>query len=295
MDNIIIIGNLSYNMNLFVNSYPLENNITNIVKKYKSIGNNLNIPIILSKYNLNVYYFSNVGNDYEGREIIKYLKQNNINIPYINIINNTKTNQRYIIRNIKNDTKTILSERINNKYTLVKFILIKPNVIYNDIYDINLLKQIKNKYKDIKIVTTLNEISTSAINVCSMSDYIIIPLKYAQILTNVKLDTLNKRSIIDLYLKTKRLFFGKIIIYIEGFGCIYEKNNIVNIIPKLGDKNKLSKNSFDIFIATFIYGVSKYYSIDKIIKLATISKFLSDNNRQTLNISEVLDIYEKNN
>lgn len=295
MNNIITIGNLSYNMNFFVNSYPLENSITNIVKKYKSIGNNLNIPIILSKYNLNIYYFSNIGNDYEGKEIIKYLKQNNINISYINMINNTTTNKRYIIRNIKNNTKTILTERVNTKYTLVKDILFKPNIIYNDIYDISLLKQIKNKYKDVKIVTYLNEISTNAINVCSISDYIIIPLKYAQYLTNVKLDILNKRTIIDLYLKTKKFFSGKIVIYIEGFGSIYEKDNIVNIIPKLGDKNKISQNSFDVYIATIIYGISQYYSIDKIIKLATISKFLSDNNRQTLNIKEVIEIYEKNN
>ena len=128
-----------------------------------------------------------------------------------------------------------------------------------------------------------------------ISDYIIIPIKYAQILTNVKLDILNKRTIIELYIKTKRLFSGKIIIYIENFGSVYEKDNIVSIIPKLGDKNKISNNSFDIFIATIIYGVSNYFSIDKIIKLATISKFLSDNNKQNLNIKEVLSIYEKNN
>ncbi|MBQ9024691.1 MAG: hypothetical protein IJ105_05730 [Bacilli bacterium] len=295
MNNIICIGNLSYNKNLFVNSYPIENHTTTIVKKYKSIGNNLNIPIILSKYNLNVYYFSNVGNDYEGKEIINYLKTNNINTYFINILKNTKTNKKYIIRNIKNNTKTILSERINNKYNLSKSILFKPNIIYNDTYNIDLVKQIKNKYKDINIITNLNEISTNALNVCSISDYIIIPIKYAQILTNVKLDTLSKRSIIDLYLKTKRLFSGKIIIYIENLGCIYEKDNIVNIIPKLGDKNKMSNNSYDIFISTIIYGISRYFSLEKNLKIATISKFLSDNNKQNLNINEVIDIYEKNN
>ena len=295
MNNIISIGNLSYNMNFFVNNYPIENQSTNIVKKYKSMGSNFNISIILSKYNLNVFYFSNIGSDYEGKEIIKYLNLNKINTNYINILNNTKTNRKYIIRNVKNNTKTILSQRINNNYKLIKNILFKPDVIYNDNYDIDLIKNIKNKYKDVKIVTNLKEISTTALNTCVISDYIIIPLKLAQILTNVKLDILNKRTIIDLYLKTKRLFSGKIIIYIEGFGSIYEKDNIVSIIPKIGDKNKISENSYDIFIATIIYGVSNYFSIDKIIKLATISKFLSDNNKQNLNINEVLSIYEKNN
>ena len=295
MENIISIGNLSYNMNLFVNSYPIENQFTNIVKKYKSIGSNLNISIILSKYGLNVYYFSNIGDDYEGKEIINFLHSNIINTDYINIINNTKTNKKYIIRSINNNTRTILSERINNKYNLLKEINFKPNVIYNDNYDVNLIKQIKNRFRDSLIVTTLNEISENSINTCTISDYIIIPLKYAQILTNVIFDIRNKRTIIDLYLKTKRLFSGKIIIYVENLGCIYEKDNIIKIIPKIGDKNKVNDNSYNIFISTFIYGVSKYYSIDKIIKLSTISKFLSDNNKQNLNIKEVLSIYEKNN
>ena len=62
----------------------------------------------------------------------------------------------------------------------------------------------------------------------------------------------------------------------------------------MGDKNKISKNSYDMFISTFIYCINKDYSLDKVVKISTISKFLSDNNKQTFNIKEVLDIYEKN-
>ena len=295
MDNVISIGNLSYNMNLFVNSYPFEGSTINIVKKYKSIGNNLNISIILSKYGFNVYYFSNIGDDFEGKEIINYLHSNKINTDYVNILNNTKTNKRYIIRNIKNNSKTILTQRVNNKYILNKNINFKPNIIYNDIYDIDLIRNIKNKYRDTILVTSLTEISNNSLNSCVMSDYIIIPLKYAQILTNVKFDIKNKRIIVDLYLKTKRLFSGKIIIYDENIGCIYERDNIVSIIPKMGDKRKNNKDSYNIFISTLIYGISKFYTIDKSLKIATISKFLSDNNKQNLNIKEVLRIYEKNN
>jgi len=293
MNNIISIGNLSYNTNLFVNSYPIENNISNIVKKYKSIGGNLNISLILSKYGLNVYYFSNIGDDYEGKQIINFLHSNMINTDYVNMLNNTKTNKKYIIRNNKNNSKTILSERNNYKYELNREISFKPNIIYNDCTNIEILKQIKNKYKDSIIITSLSEISMEALNTCIFSDYIIVPLKYAQILTNVKFDINNKKTIIDLYLKTKKLFSGKIIIYVEEFGVIYEKNNIVSVIPKIGTKT--CDNGFDIFVSTFIYGICNYFELEKSLKIATISKFLSDNNRQTLNIKEVLDIYEKNN
>lgn len=295
VNNIISIGNLSYNLNLFVNSFPIENQTTNIIKKYKSIGSNLNISIILKKYGLNVYYFSTIGDDIEGKEIINYLHTNTINTDYINTLSNTKTNKRYIIRNNKNNTKTILTQRVNNKYELTRPLNFKPNIIYDDTYDIELIKSIKNKYRDVRIITSLNEISTQALNTCVISNYIIIPIKYAQILTNVKFDIRNKRTIIDLYLKTKKLFSGKIVIYIEDIGCIYENNNVVSIIPKLGDKNKISQNSYEIFVATFIYGINSNYSIDKVIKIATISKFLSDNNKQNLDIKKVVDIYEKNN
>ena len=114
-------------------------------------------------------------------------------------------------------------------------------------------------------------------------------------LTNTILDMNSKRSIIELYIKTNRLFSGKIIIYIEEIGCVFEKDNIVNIIPKLGNKNIVSNNSYDVFLSSFIYGISKYYELDKTLKISILSKFLSDNNKQNLNIKEVVELYEKNN
>lgn len=281
-------------MNLYVNSYPIEDQISNIVKKNKTIGSNLNVPIILSKYELNVYLFSNIGDDLEGKEIINYLHSNKINTDYINTINNTFTNKRYIIRNIKNDTKTILSEKVRIKYLLDRDLNFVPNIIYTDTYEVDLIKQLKNKYKNVKLITNLNEISTEALNTCVISDYIIISLKYAEILTNVKINLKDKNSIINLYLKTKKLFSGKILIYIEQLGCLFENNNIIGIISKMGDKNLVSKNSFDIFISTFIYSIINNFDISKAIKISTIAKFLSDNNKQNLNINEVVEIYEKN-
>ena len=59
MKNDILIGNLSYNINLFLNTYPLENSTISIVKKTKTLGNTLNTSVILSKYGINTYYFSN--------------------------------------------------------------------------------------------------------------------------------------------------------------------------------------------------------------------------------------------
>ena len=197
MENVLMIGNLSYNINLFLDSYPVENQIYNIVKKTKSVGNILNISIVLSKYDLNVYYFSFVGDDLEGKEIINYLHSNKINTDYVNIINNSKTNKRYIIRNNKNDSKTILAERITNKYELSREINFVPNVIYSEQYDLNLLKSLKLKYSNSKLVITLNELTNNALNTCQISDYIIIPLKYAEILSNVRLDIRNKKTIID--------------------------------------------------------------------------------------------------
>ena len=293
MDNVLMIGNLNYNINLFVDSYPVENQTFNIVKKTKSIDNN--ISIVLSKYDLNVYYFSNIGDDIEGKEIINYLHSNKINTEYINTLNNTKTNKRYIIRNNKNNSKTILTERITNKYELNRNIEFVPSVIYSEEYDFNLIKKLKEKFITSKIITCLNEFTNDALNTCSLSDYIIIPLKYAQMLSNVKLDLRDKKSITSLYIKTKKLFSGRILIYIEEVGTIYEHNNMVSIIPKLGNKMLTNSSSYDIYVSTFIYSICKGFEMDKAIKLSTISKFLSDNNKQNLNIKEVIDIYEKNN
>ena len=183
----------------------------------------------------------------------------------------------------------------NDKYELIRSINFIPNVVYSTIYNSEFILNIKSKFRSTKIITDLKEISEESIKVCKLSDYVIIPLKYAQVLTGINLNIANKNSIIELYSRTKRLFSGKIIIYIEEVGCLFQNNNLISIIPKMGDKNKVSKSSYDMFISTFIYCINKDYTLDKTVKISTISKFLSDNGKQTFNIKEVLDIYEKNN
>lgn len=294
MNNIIVIGDLNYNLNIFLNTFLKENNEYTINNITKSIGNILNVPIVLSKYDLNVYYFSCVGNDIEGKEIINFLHSNKIRSDYVNILNK-KTNNKYVIRNTKNNSKTILSLKNNDKYELIRSINFIPNVVYSTIYNSEFILDIKSKFRSTKIITDLKEISEDAIKVCKLSDYVIIPFIYAQVLTGINLNIANKNSIIELYSRTKRLFSGKIIIYIEEVGCLFQNNNLISIIPKMGDKNKVSKSSYDMFISTFIYCINKDYTLDKTVKISTISKFLSDNGKQTFNIKEVLDIYEKNN
>ncbi len=294
MKNVIAVGNLSYNINLFFNSYPIEGQSYSLVKKTKSLGNILNICIILSKYELNTWYFSSIGDDIEGREIINNLHSNLINSDYVNVINNSKTNKNYIIRNLKNNSKTVLYEKDNYKYELVRDLNFKPDIIYADSAQYELVKKLKNMNSDVKVINTIASLNEENLNIAKLSDYIIIPLKYAQILTSSKINIVNKKTIIDTYMKTKELFSGKIIIYSEEIGSIYQSNNRLNIIPKLGNKNVKSENSFDIYKATIIYGIANQFSIDKAIKLATISKFLCDNNKTTLNIKEVIRIYEQN-
>ena len=230
----------------------------------------------------------------EGKEIINFLHSNKIRSDYVNILNK-KTNNKYVIRNTKNNSKTILSLKNNDKYELIRSINFIPNVVYSTIYNSEFILNIKSKFRSTKIITDLKEISEESIKVCKLSDYVIIPLKYAQVLTGINLNIANKNSIIELYSRTKRLFSGKIIIYIEEVGCLFQNNNLISIIPKMGDKNKVSKSSYDMFISTFIYCINKDYTLDKTVKISTISKFLSDNGKQTFNIKEVLDIYEKNN
>lgn len=295
MKNIIMIGNLSYNINLFLNSFVVEEGKHPIIKKTKSLGNILNIAILLSKYNLNVWYFSSVGDDLEGKEIINNLHANAIHSDYVNIINNTKTNKNYILRNLKNNSKTIIYERDNSKYELTRNIDFKPEVIYTDSSNFKLSKLLKEKFPKSKLIITIDKLDEAVINICKIADYIIIPLKYAEILSSVKFDFANKKSIIDLYIKTNKLFSATIVIYDERVGSLYQNNNRLNIVPKLGKKDLFKENSFDVYKSTFIYSIANSFDIDKSIKLSCISKFLYDNNKSNFNIEEVIRIYEQNN
>lgn len=294
MKNAIFIGNLSYNVNLYLNSFLIEGSIHNIVKKTNSLENSFNTSIVLAKYNINTYYFSSLGNDYEGKEIINNLHTNLINTDFINILSNTKTPKNYIIRNEKNNSKTYLVQKNNLKYVLAKKIDFYPSIIYTDSFNFEFARELKINFPSAKLITTLDELSNNSINLSKISDYIIIPLKIAEIISQTKYNSTNKKSIIDLFVKTNKLFSGKIIIYDEKLGSLYQGKTMLNIVPKLGDKNIFKENSFDIYKGTFIYGIINNFDIDKIVKISTISKFLYDNNKPNYNIEEVIRIYEQN-
>lgn len=295
MKNIIIIGDLSYNINLFLNSFVIEGGKHSIEKKTKSLGDVINIALLLSKYDLDVWYFSSVGDDIEGKEIINYLHSNKIHSDYINILNNTKTNKNYILRNLKNNSKTIIYQRNNNKYELNRNIDFNVDIIYTDSSNYELSKLLKERHPNAKLVMTINKLDDEAINICKISDYVIIPMKYAELLSSVKFDIANKKTIIDLYIKTNKLFSGTIIIYDEKIGSLYQSNGRLNIIPKLGNKDVKKQNSFDIYKSVFTYSIANNFDIDKTVKLSCISKFLYDNNKLNYDMNEVIRIYEQNN
>ena len=301
MKNVIMIGNLSYNVNLFINSLTSQNGKYPIIKKTKTLGNILNIAMILSKYDLDVWYFSIIGDDIEGKEIINNLHSNRIHSDYVNILNNTKTNKNYTVRNMKNNTKTIFYERNNYKYELLREINFNVDVVYTDSSNYELCKLLKEKYPNTKLIITIDKLDEETINICKIADYIIMPLKYAEILSSTKLDIANKKSIIDLYMKTNKLFSATIIIYDERLGSLYLSNNRLNIVPKLGDKNLNKESSFDVYKSTFIFLFIKnplyVFSLllNKTVKLSCISKFLYDNNKLNFDMKEVVKIYEQNN
>lgn len=294
MKDVIFIGNLSYNVNLYLNSFLVEGSSHNIIKRTKSLGNLLNVAIVLAKYNVNTYYFSTIGDDYEGKQIINNLHSNLINTDFVNVLNNTETQKNYIIRNEKNNSKTSLIQKNNIKYELTRKIEFYPSIIYTDSFNFEFARELKINFPSSKLLTTLDELNNNSINLAKISDYIIIPLKFAEILSQVKYDKTNKKSIIDLFMKTNRLFSAKIIIYDEEIGSLYQGETMLNIVPKLGDKNILRENSFDVYKSTFIYGIINNFNIDKIVKISTISKFLYDNNKPNYNIEEVIRIYEQN-
>ena len=295
MKNVIMIGNLSYNVNLFINSLTSQNGKYPIIKKTKTLGNILNIAMILSKYDLGVWYFSIIGDDIEGKEIINNLHSNRIHSDYVNILNNTKTNKNYTIRNMKNNTKMIFYERNNYKYELLREINFNVDVVYTDSSNYELCKLLKEKYPNTKLIITIDKLDEETINICKIADYIIMPLKYAEILSSTKLDIANKKSIIDLYMKTNKLFSATIIIYDERLGSLYLSNNRLNIVPKLGDKNLNKESSFDVYKSTFICSIANEFDLDKTVKLSCISKFLYDNNKLNFDMKEVVKIYEQNN
>ena len=175
-------------------------------------GKGANQAVAIAKQNVPTFLISAVGNDEFGKMTLNKLKSYNVNLDYVNTINNINTGVAMIIIENK-DNRIILDSGANYKISTLQIDKALEHANENDVFVCQLennedaiyygLKQAKKK----KMITIFNAAPAKKIDqtIFNYVDYLIVNESECEIISSIK--PINKQEILKAYnfIKVKKL------------------------------------------------------------------------------------------
>ncbi len=272
---ILCIGMASYDITIPVDSYPKENT-KNRIKDLIECGGGpaSNAAYLLGKWGEDVSFLGIIGNDIQGYFIKKEFESANVNTKYLEINSKEKTPISHIIVNVNEGTRTTFTYRKPMKMKLVN-LNFKPDIILMDGQEYEMSKKLIEKYPDAIKVIDAGRCEEEIIELCSLSDYIVCSKTFAEKVSGVEIDFAKTNTLLDTYMKLKKIFEKNIVITLEDKGCLFEKDGKVKILSSLKVLAQDSTGAGDIFHGAFVYGLANNYSFEDCLKIANVAGAIS--------------------
>lgn len=292
----LCIGHASYDFTMPMDTYPIENSkyrITNAVGC--GGGPASNAAYLLSKWGIETYFAGVVGKDDNGRKIKEEFKQIGVNTKYLEMDPNNDTTISFIIVNAKNGSRTIFTKRSKNM-ELTKKIDIKPDLILVDAQELVASKEaIKSNPNAITMIDA-GRFNDNVVELAKMVDYVVCSKNFAEDYTKMRVNIHDSKEIKEMYKKLTK-DFKNVIITLEDKGALYQKDNIIKVMPSIKVKPVDSTGAGDIFHGAFAYCLLNNFDIEKTIMISNITGAISVTRlggRYSMpSLKEVMDIYEK--
>ena len=275
---ILCLGHLTYDTTLRMTEYPTENEKYRLDKKVECGGGPAaNAGFLLGKWNEEVYMSGVVGNDYQGLRAKEEFEEIGVNTKYIEVVENLSTDSSYIIANITNGSRTILTsagDRLNHPQTLQ--IDEKFDVIELDGEEAHIAKEVLKNNPDAISVLDAGNLRDGTKELAGLVTYLICSHDYAEDITNMRMNYDDLQSIINIYEEMEKMYQNNIIITLESAGCFTKINGKYRIIPSIKmDEVVDSTGAGDIFHGAFTYFITKNLPLEEVLILSNITGALS--------------------
>ena len=272
---ILCVGQAAYDITLPIDHYPVENKKINVGQRIECGGGSASIcAYMLAKWGMDVSFASVVGNDYYGDIIKSEMQGVNVNLDYLQTMNNVGTAVSFIIANTSNGSRTILKDRKAELKMYNQEIGEDFDVILLDGYEKNTAIAAMRKNPDAIKIIDAGKANDITIELSHLVDYIVCSNDFAQDYTKMKMDYDDIESVRKVYDKMKEGFKGNLIITLEDRGSFTYIDDYM-IIPSIKVVTVDSTCAGDIYHGAFTYFMSNGYDLLETIKLSNITGALS--------------------
>lgn len=293
----ICVGHSTFDITLPMMEYPKEN-LKYRLKGHIDCGGGpaSNGAYLLAKWGIDTTIVSVVGNDYYGERIIKEFEDIGVDTRYIEKVNNHRTTSSYIVTNMSNGSRTILSSKDEPIRKLSKKIDIRADIILVDGEHPETAKEVLNSNPDAISVLDAGRLNDDTKELGKMVTYLVCSKTFAEEFTNKKIHVSKIDELTEIYKELEKYFHNTVVITLEANGSFSKIGDKYQIIPTVKVKALDSTGAGDIFHGAFIYFIGHGYSLLETIHLSSITSAISvgriGSRNSIPNLKEVLE-YEQ--
>ncbi len=271
---ISVVGSINMDMNILAERIPLKGEtIKGKNINYKPGGKGANQAVAMAKLGVDVSFYGCLGNDFNGKEILKNFKEQNVNTSNIKIIEDIPTGIAIITIGDKDNT-----------------IVVVPGA--NDFVTTEYVDSIKEDLLDSELVVLQNEIPLETteyvVNLCHKNKVKVL-LNPAPAF-KVKEDIINKVTYLTPNEHEAKLIFGnnltigdmlkkypeKLIITLGSKGVAFaDKNSIERLIPARRAKVVDTTGAGDTLNGAFAVKIIEEDNMEEALKFANVTASLS--------------------
>ena len=273
----VCVGHSTFDTTLPMENYPIEN-IKYRINKHIECGGGpaSNGGYLLAKWGMDVTMVSIVGDDYYGDRVLDDFRKIGANTDYLIKYPEHNTSSSYIIANMSNGSRTVITAKRDP--------IRKLNCDVN-IYDAELIlidgehpetaKEVLLKNPNAISVLDAGRLNDDTKELGKMVTYLVCSHDFAEEFSGKKTDIRDFNTLKEIYNDLKEYFNTNVIITLEANGSFTVIDGKYKIIPSIKVKAVDSTGAGDIFHGAFTYFIGMGYPLEEAIKYASITGAIS--------------------
>ena len=272
----ICVGHSTFDTTLPMKEYPVENVKYRIENHIECGGGPAsNGAYLLAKWGIPTAICSIVGDDYYGERVLDDFTKIGADCKYLERRKGYHTSSSYIIANMSNGSRTILTSKRDPIRKLDQEVNDPCDLILIDGEHPETAKEVLQKNPNAISVLDAGRLNDDTRELGKMVTYVVCSHDFAEEFTGKKTDVRDFNTLIEIYDELKAFFQTNIIITLEANGSFTNIDGKFEIIPSIQVKALDSTGAGDIFHGAFTYFIGMKYPLREAIRLASITGAIS--------------------
>lgn len=273
----LCVGHSTFDTTLPMEEYPTEN-VKYRINKHIACGGGpaSNGAYLMAKWGADVTIASIVGDDFYGERVLDDFTKIGAHTEYLLRYPNHDTSSSYIIANMSNGSRTI----ITSKRDPIRKLNVEVNVTDADVILIDgehpeTAKEVLLKNPNAISVLDAGRLTDDTRELGKMVTYVVCSHDFAEAFSGLKTDVRDFNTLIEIYNQLKDYFQTNIIITLEANGSFTVIDGTYKIIPSVKVTPRDSTGAGDIFHGAFTYFIGMGYPLEEAIRYASITGAIS--------------------